>query len=297
LKTRDVFNNGVQRLKAAAIPDSELEVSLLLAHVLNISRTGLLLAGERLLTDNQCREFEKYISRRLRREPLAYILEEKEFWSLPFTVTRDVLIPRPETEQLIELTLATIDKKYHDPTGQPFRVLDMGTGSGIIAVVLAVELAGAHVTAVDLSYKALKVAVHNARRHNVSERIDFVNSDWFAGLSLKSHYDAVLANPPYIAKHILEKSLAISSDALQPEVVNYEPRLALDGGGSGIESIRLIAGNLNRLLKCGGWFFMEIGADQAEEVSAIFMETASYDNIAVHKDYAGLPRVFQARKL
>jgi len=297
LKISDVFNNCVQRLRAAAISDPELEVSLLLAHMLNITRTELLLAGERILTDNQCEEFERYISRRLHREPLAYILEEKEFWSLPFTVTRDVLIPRPETEQLIELTLASVSKMSHDSAGQPFRVLDLGTGSGIIAVVLAVELASVHVTAVDLSYKALRVAAHNARRHNVLERIDFVNSDWFAGLALKNNYNVVLANPPYIARHSLEKSLAESTDALQPEVVNYEPRLALDGGESGIESIRLIAGNLNRLLKCGGWFFMEIGADQAEEVSAIFMETASYDNITVHKDYAGLPRVFQARKL
>ena len=284
-------------MKAADIPDPELEVSLILAHVLNISRTGLLLSGERVLADNQCAEFERYISRRLHREPLAYILEEKEFWSLPFTVSRDVLIPRPETEQLIELTLAAVKKMHHDSAGQPFRILDLGTGSGIIGVVLAVELAAAHVTAVDISYKALKVAAHNARRHNVSEHIEFVNSDWFAGLALKNHYDLVLANPPYIARHSLEKSLQESTATLQPEVVDYEPHLALDGGESGIDSIWLIAGNLNRLLKCGGWFFMEIGGDQAEDVSAIFMETASYDNIAVHKDYAGLPRVFQARKL
>jgi release factor glutamine methyltransferase len=297
VKIRDLFVHGVQRLKEAAIPAPELEVALLLTQICNMTRTDLLLAGERILTDDQYREFEKNISRRLQREPLAYILEEKEFWSLPFTVTQDVLIPRPETEQLIELTLTTLRTIYQDSADQPLRILDLGTGSGIIAVVLAVELPAARITAVDLSFKALKVAAYNAEKHNVAQRIDFVNSDWLTGLALKKNFDVVLANPPYIASHILEKSLAENTGGLQPEVVSFEPRLALDGGENGVGPSGIISKSLDRILKSGGWFFMEIGAEQAEDVSAIFRETASYDAIAVHNDYAGLPRMFQARKM
>ena len=297
MKIRDLFDNGVKRLKEAAIPDPELEVSLLLTHISNMTRTDLLLAGERILKDDQCREFERNISRRLQREPLAYILGEKEFWSLPFTVTQDVLIPRPETEQLIELTLTTLRTIYQAAADQPLRILDLGTGSGIIAVVLAVELRGARITAVDLSHKALKVASYNAEKHNVAQRIDFVNSDWLAGLALKNNFDVVLANPPYIANHILEGPLAENTGGLQPEVVNFEPRLALDGGENGVEPTRIISKSLSKILKSGGWFFMEIGAEQAEDVSAIFRETSLYDAIAVHNDYAGLSRMFQARKL
>ena len=166
----------------------------------------------------------------------------------------------------------------------------------IIAVVLALELPEAEIIAVDRSFNALKVARHNATRHKVGARIQFINCDWFGGISSKMKYDLVLANPPYIARDILEKPFGETYESLQPEVLGYEPHLALDGGERGIESIRRIAEDLGITLKSGGWFFMEIGADQAEDVSAIFKRTASYDNIAVHDDYAGLSRVFQAQK-
>ena len=269
---------------------------MLLSHILNIDRTTLLLAGDQVLDDGQLEKFEISIARRLSREPLAYILEEKEFWSLPFKVSRDVLIPRPETELLIEITLKRMKSLVRCPEEQTINILDLGTGSGIIAVVMALELPEAEIIAVDRSLNALKVARHNATRHKVVARIQFINCDWFGGISAKMKYDLVLSNPPYIARNILEKPFGETRESLQPEVGNYEPHLALDGGEQGIESISRIAEDLGKTLKSGGWFFMEIGADQAEDVSAIFKRTASYDNIAVHNDYAGLPRVFQAQK-
>jgi release factor glutamine methyltransferase len=296
VKIKDIFTDGVRRLKQVGIIESELEVSLLLADLLNIDRTTLLLAEDRTLDAGQLEKFEKNILRRLQREPLAYIAEEKEFWSLPFKVSKDVLIPRPETELLIEITLKTVKSLYKNPDKQTMKILDLGTGSGIIAVVLALELPAAAVTAIDLSCNALKVAKHNAKRHEVAERIHFVNCDWFGGISSRAEYDLVLANPPYIARDIIEKPFGETCESLQPEVLRYEPHLALDGGERGIQSIIRIAEDLGKRLKSGGWFFMEIGADQAEDVSGIFREIAQYKTIVIHNDYAGLPRVFQAQK-
>jgi release factor glutamine methyltransferase len=296
VKIKDIFTDGVRRLNQVGIIESELEVSLLLAYLLNIDRTKLLLAEDRTLDAGQLEKFEKNILRRLQREPLAYIVEEKEFWSLPFKVSKDVLIPRPETELLIEITLKIVKSLFKNPDEQKMKILDLGTGSGIIAVVLALELPAAAVTAIDLSCNALKVAKHNAKRHEVAERIHFVNCDWFGGISPGAEYDLVLANPPYIARDIVERPFGETCESLQPEVGGYEPHLALDGGERGIQSIIRIAEDLGKRLKSGGWFFMEIGADQAEDVSGIFRETAQYKTIAIHNDYAGLPRVFQAQK-
>ena len=296
MKIKDLFKNEVQHLKQAGIPEPELEVSLLLSHILNIDRTTLLLAGDQVLDYGQLEKFEISISRRLSREPLAYIIEDKEFWSLPFKVSGDVLIPRPETELLIEIALKKVKSRFACPEEQTINILDLGTGSGIIAVVIALELPEAEIIAVDRSFNALKVARHNAKRHKVVARIQFINCDWLGGISANMKYDLVLSNPPYIARDILEKPFGETRESLQPEVGNYEPHLALDGGEQGIESISRIAEDLGKILKSGGWFFMEIGADQAEVVSAIFERTASYENITVHKDYAGLPRVFQAQK-
>jgi len=296
VKIKDVLNNGVQRLQQEGIPEPELEVSLLLAHLLHTNRTTLLLARDQYLSVEQLEKFKKYIERRLQREPLAYIVGEKEFWSLPFKVSNDVLIPRPETELLIEKALETVKKIFRTPDGQTINILDLGTGSGIIAVVLALELPAAAVTAVDLSFSALKVAKHNAKKHKVAERIDFVNCDWFGGIAPGKQYDLVLSNPPYIAREIIEKPYGESRESLQPEVLGYEPHLALNGGERGVQSIIGIAENLGKTLKPGGWFLMEIGAAQSEDVTGIFRKTVHYENIVIHNDYAGLPRVFQAQK-
>jgi release factor glutamine methyltransferase len=295
VQIKTVFHNAVQRLKQADITESELEASLLLSHALEIKRTAVLLAGERVLTDAQLEVFEKNVSRRLAREPLAYLIGEKEFWSLPFKVTKDVLIPRPETEFLLEKTLDVLNSSAGSPE-QTIKILDLGTGSGVLAIVLALELVTVKVTALDYSYNALKVALHNAKKHNVSEIIDFINCNWFDGIKAKAVFDVVISNPPYVAQEVLAEPFGRNNGSLQPEVGDFEPRLALDGGERGIQEISIIAAELWKVLKPGGWFFMEIGADQQKEVFDIFRRTAAYDSLEIFNDYAGLPRVFQARK-
>jgi release factor glutamine methyltransferase len=226
---------------------------------------------------------------------LAYITGVKEFWSLDFKVSKDVLIPRPETEFLLEKTLAAI-RKSPVSSNKTLKILDLGTGSGVIAIILALELAAAKVTAIDYSYNALKVARHNAEKHKVTERIDFINCNWFDGIVAQTEFDVVVSNPPYIAREVLAIPFGGSTGSLQPEVVEFEPGLALDGGERGLQEISRIAAESGKVLKPGGWFFMEIGADQKKEVFDIVKVTGAFDNIAIFNDYAGLPRVFQARK-
>lgn len=296
MQIKTVFQNAVSRLKQAAIPEPELEVALLLSHVLKMEKTAVLLAREKVIAEAQLALFEKNISRRLASEPLAYITGEKEFWSLPFKVSKNVLIPRPETELLLEKAVQVLKPSIGNPD-QALKVLDLGTGSGVISIIIALELEAAKVTAVDYSYKALKVAKHNAKNHEVAEKINFINCDWFAAIMARAEFDAVITNPPYIPQEIFAKPFGRSPGFLQPEVGKYEPRLALDGGERGIQEIKKIAAELKKFLKSGGWFFMEIGADQAQEVFDVFVSTAAYGSIEIYKDYAGLPRVFQARKI
>jgi release factor glutamine methyltransferase len=292
---KSVFKQAVLRFKDASIPEPELEVSLLLARVLGMERTSVLLAGDRRLDRSQLEMLEQLAGRRLAREPLAYILAEKEFWSLDFTVSPDVLIPRPETEFLLEKALAAV-KKTLPLNGGNTRILDLGTGSGVIAVVLALELEAVAVTAVDRSYKALKVACHNAKKFKVADKIDFINCNWLQGLAGELRFDAVISNPPYVAGDILTGGGTTKDGSLQPEVMDFEPRLALDGGERGTEAIAVIARQLPGVLKPGGWLFMEIGADQKEVVMAIFAAINDFESLEVFTDYGGLARVFQARK-
>ena len=295
MQIKKVFQNAVQRLQEANIPEAELDVSLLLSHALKMNRTAVLLAGDRGLNNIQFETFERNITRRLAREPLAYIIGEKEFWSLPFMVTKDVLIPRPETEFLLEKTLDVL-KSEAGSCEQTIRILDLGTGSGVLAIILALELATVKVTALDYSYNALQVALHNATKHQVAEKIDFINCNWFDAIAAKAEFDIVISNPPYVAREILGKPFGKNTGSLQPEVGDFEPRLALDGGERGLQEISRIAAESGKVLKPCGWLFMEIGGDQQEEVFEILKRTAAYDSLEIFNDYAGLPRVLQARK-
>ena len=254
----------------------------MLAHLLHLPRAELFLSEKIILSDTKAL-FAEYISRRLRREPLSYILGEQEFWSLPFEVSPAVLIPRPETENMIEICLQVVRDGNENFCG---RILDLGTGSGAIAIVLARELSQAQVVAVDLSYSALSLARKNSESHQFNKRLSFVQSDWLAGLGDQPVFDIVITNPPYVEHDILP--------SLQPEI-SFEPQLALDGGSLGIVEIKRLGRSIFSILKPGGWFFMEIGADQAELVFEFF-SSRQFDNINIYEDYAGLPRVFQARK-
>lgn len=279
----ELYTDGVHLLKDAGIVDAELEISLLLAHILGKTRTHIYLSGSENVSENAGNEFTYALAKRLERMPLAYITGEQEFWSLPFTVSPDVLIPRPETEQMLEMVLSVIE----DWSLKVENVLDLGTGSGVIAIVLAKEIAQASVVAVDQSLKSLKIAKSNVVRHGLAARVQCLCSDWGASVR-NGEWDLIVSNPPYVASDILH--------SLAPEV-QKEPLAALNGGKYGMESIYDLVFQVEQLLKPGGWFFMEIGYDQERYVEDLFQSIPSFEKVTVRRDHAGLPRVAQARKI
>lgn len=217
------------------------------------------------------------------RRPLAYILGGQEFWGREFAVSEAVLIPRPETEILIEEVLRQFTAPIASGPRQPL-FLDLGTGSGIIAVTLAVELPWMRGLALDLEYSALLQARENARRLG-ADGLEFIQADWHSAFIREQRFSLVTANPPYVAAEVMGR--------LQPEL-RHEPLAALDGGKDGIEEIRRLANGLPEIIHPGGWFFMEIGYDQEDYVLQLF-KGPEYERVMVHRDYAGLPRVLQAQ--
>lgn len=281
MRLNTLYRYGLARLKEAKISEAEVDAAFLLGHLLNLNRTQLQLAGDQILPATTVTSFKQYITRRIAHEPVAYILGQQEFWSLPFIVSPAVLIPRPETELLLEIVLSTATPKEY--------VLDLGTGSGVIAVVLALELPDIVVYGVECSLQALQIAKINARQHNVLNQLHFINTNWLDAIKFTPQFDLIVSNPPYIAS----QQLAL----LQPEVRDFEPALALNGGTYGMESIKLITSRLSEILRPGGWFFMEIGFDQEEHVLELFNSYTLFNNVVIHKDYAGHPRILQARRL
>jgi release factor glutamine methyltransferase len=281
---KQVYRESVQRLADAGVAEAEIEAALLLGHVLGYSRAQLFLALDQEIPPRHLSIFNTLLSRRLTREPLAYIIGEQEFWSLPFAVSPKVLIPRPETEELLEKIFAT-EQEDGLPPGP---VLDLGVGSGAITVVLAREFSDRLVFGVDISLAALGVAQENIRLHQVRSRVFLINGDWLTPIRQERRFALVVSNPPYIATTAMA--------ALQPEVRDFEPHSALYGGADGLADIRVLASQVHEALLPGGLFFMEIGADQREAVLKIFSSFPEYDRLQVHFDLAGLPRIFQARR-
>lgn len=284
VRIQDLLAEAGDRLRAAGIDDSRLEAEYLLRELLAMDRSRLFLhAGDPVPAEVVAR-FGRVLARRCRREPLQYIFGSLEFWSREFVVSPDVLVPRPETEFLIEQALARVRAGGAPPS----LVLDLCTGSGVIAVVLALEL-DRPVLAVDCSRAALAVARRNVRRHRVDDRVMVLCADLFSALPDRPCYDLVVSNPPYVAGHELER--------LDPEVRDWEPRLALAGGEDGLDVIRRIAAGCAVCLRPGGWLFMEIGCDQEQAVLSLFSSPRlGFTDVAVLPDLAGRPRVLQARK-
>ncbi|MGV1098770.1 peptide chain release factor N(5)-glutamine methyltransferase [Thiovibrio sp. JS02] len=277
------YRVAVERLVRAGIAEPEVEASILFGHVLHCGRAQLFLNAQQEVREEDRLLLEGFLARRQLREPLAYILGEQEFWSLPFQVCPQVLIPRPETEELLEKVFATA-KEQGLPPGP---VLDLGVGSGAITVVLARELPERKVLGVDRSLAALRVAEKNIARHRVEARAFLLNADWLTALAEKRIFSLVVSNPPYIS--------AVAFASLQPEVRDFEPLLALTSGRDGLDAIRTLAGGVPRVLRPGGYFFMEIGFDQKEAVLNIFSSLPEYDSVQVYHDLAGLPRILRAR--
>lgn len=254
------------------IDSARLDAELLLADTLELDRVGLYLHFDRPLSPDELASFRARVRRRAGHEPVQYILGESEFWSLALAVGPAVLIPRPDTEVLVEEVLSRLTDEAE--------LLDVGTGSGAIAIAVAHEKPGVLVTAIDNSPAALRVARRNAERHGLAERIRFLEAD-LARLPEKT-FDLVVSNPPYIA--------AAEWAALMPEVRDHEPRAALYGGEDGLEAYRHLARQAAGVLKPGGWLLVEVGASQASAVRTLFDE-AGLTGCGVRDDYAGIPRV------
>jgi release factor glutamine methyltransferase len=255
-----------------------LDAEVLLGFVLNKPRTHLRAWCDNTLTAQQITSFEGLIKQRQQGTPIAYLTGTREFWSRDFTVTPDVLIPRPDTELLIELSLELI------PKNQVVKLIDLGTGSGIIAVTLAAERPDANVTAVDTSLAALAVAKHNAQHHQLTN-IEFYQSDWFANVP-KSLFDLVISNPPYIDP---------DDEHLQQGDVRFEPQSALIADNQGLSDIQIIADKTRSYLTPQGHLLIEHGYNQAPQVQAIFNALA-YDKVQFYRDLSGQPRVTHGRK-
>lgn len=270
------------QLRVAGIDSPELDARILVGHVLGLDSAALAAAGDRSLTAAEAARLATLARRRLVREPVARILGHKEFWSLPLRLDVSTLVPRPETETVVEAALSAIDKR--GPRTQPLRLADLGTGSGAILLALLSELPNASGIGIDLSVEAVRVARDNARRLGLS-RARFVAGDMTA--VLRGPFDVIVSNPPYVA------SAAIAT--LAPEVRDFEPHRAVDGGPDGLAFYRAIAAAVPSVLAPRGAVIVELGIDQAAAVAALFA-AAGLAPLPPHPDLYGLPRALTAEK-
>ena len=260
---------------AATSRNPRRDAEVLLAHLLGWDQAALLTHPERLLSPAEAVQFESFVTRRAACEPMQYILGAQEFFGLLFEVSPAVLIPRPETEHLVEAVLKHVGREAGT------RILDVGTGSGAIAVALAHSLPGSHVTAVDISPAALEVARRNAERHGVLERMMFVESDLLAVVD-GVDFDLVVSNPPYVA----------DGDVLEPQVFQFEPHSALYAGPTGLEVYERLIPQACKVLKPDGWLILEIGFGQQAPVHALLSGWRVVDFVS---DLQGIPRVVCAQ--
>jgi len=281
-----VLRQAARRLISRGIESGSLDSELLLGHVLGLTREQLMVAAAIQLDDRELRVYDSLLARRLERQPTAYITGKREFWSLDFHVTPDVLIPRPETEVLVEIALRLAMEAR---CAKALRIVDLGTGSGAIAVALARELAGAEIFASDISQAALAVAKDNAVRNHVAGKIKFVLGDLFEAIPAEQSVDLIVSNPPYIRRSDV--------DTLEPEVSRWEPRGALDGGLDGLDYYRRIAAQAFGYLAENGAVAVETGAGMGESVARLFQDALVGAEVEIYKDYAGNDRVVVARKI
>lgn len=279
---RDLLFWATKKLDAAGIPSARLDAEVLLAFGLGCERLDFIKNDEKIVPFEQEAAFFRMVDRRLNFEPVAYITGRKAFWSFTLDVNKDVLIPRPDTEILVEEALEILKCwNLENP-----RIADVGTGSGAIALALATEIPGARVLATDISPSALSVAKRNAQVLALDSSIDFLPGDLLE--PVEGPLDMIVSNPPYIG--------ATEYDGLDVGVRDFEPRLALWAGKTGMEFYEKLIYQAQSYLHSGGWLLLEIGARQRERVVAILEESGCYDGVAVRADYAGFPRVIKGRR-
>jgi release factor glutamine methyltransferase len=270
-----------EKFHQAGIDSAETDARLLIAHALGIDRAELIANGERSLKPDEIEAIDALGERRLKHEPVARIFGRKEFWSLSLHVSPAVLVPRPETETVVE---AALDVVVGDALQmEKVRILDIGTGSGALLLALLSELPNAVGTGTDISAAALEIARANAERNDLAGRCTFIACDIASGL--QGPFDLIVSNPPYIASGDIA--------SLAPEVRDYDPALALDGGADGLDGYRAIAADARRLLAPGGRLIVELGAGQEAAVRALFTK-AGLTVAAARDDLAGIPRALGA---
>jgi release factor glutamine methyltransferase len=272
----------VQFFRLNGIAEAEADARLLLGHALHLERAQLLAQSDRLLEALEVNAITLPAARRLKREPVARILGHKEFWSLPLAVTPAVLVPRPETETVVEAALDTILR--NGLRLEKLRVLDIGTGSGALLLALLKELPNATGVGTDISSAALEIARANAQRNGLAGRCGFIACN--IADSAIGAFDIIVANPPYIRSGDLA--------GLEPEVRDYDPKIALDGGNDGLDGYRAIAAATKRLLVPDGRLIVELGAGQERAVRALFTK-AGFTVATARKDLGGIPRALNVR--
>jgi release factor glutamine methyltransferase len=301
LDVRTALKEAMGRLRAAHVSSHILAAELLLMHALGRDRTWLYTNPESQLDPSTVEAYFALVARRAAGEPTQYLTGKQEFWGLEFEVAPAVLIPRPETEHVIEVALELLGVrgiKIDLLTGAPsppLRVADVGTGSGCLAVALAHELPHAEIIATDISVAALDIARRNAARHAVADRIQFLETDLLGDLLASiltphpSPFDVIVSNPPYVARN--------EAETLAREVRDHEPHAALFGGPTGIEIYSRLIEQAGALLRTGGILVLELGYNSADEVRKMFHVQRHWANVSITNDLAGIPRVLSAIRI
>jgi release factor glutamine methyltransferase len=280
MRLGEALDQAVTRLGNEGVDSPRLDAELLLAHILEVNRAAILARPDQRLTPKELTRYRDLVTRRASREPLAYILGHREFYGLDFAVDPRALIPRPETELLIEHALSIARRTAQQPEN-PLQIADVGAGSGAIAVTLAVHLPQATLYALDASAGALAVVAENARRHHVAGRVRCLQSDLLA--ALPGPVDLITANLPYVTSE--------EWSDLAPEIRDHEPRAALDGGPDGLDLIRRLLATASPCLRPGGALLLEIGASQGAPVTALARKHFPQARVQLHQDYARLDRL------
>ena len=289
MQLKQALTAAVARLSVEQVPSPRMNAELLLLFALPCDRAYLFAHPERELTQDETTRFDAALAERARGVPAQYITGHQEFWGMDLIVSPAVLIPRPETEHVIETVLACVRQTSTDTdqtlrSTSPLQMADVGTGSGCIALALAQELPQSQIHATDISAAALEIARANASRHQLESRIHFREVDLLAGFEINS-FDFIVSNPPYVGES--------EEDQVQLEVRKYEPRRAVFAGPTGTETIARLIPQAWAALKPGGWLVMEISGTIAEEVKRLLQ---GWDDVQIHPDLQSIPRVVQARK-
>jgi release factor glutamine methyltransferase len=281
VQLKQALASAVEQLEASDVGSPRLNAETLMMFVLGVNRAYLYAHPERELTNEEEARYDEVVAQRARGVPSQYITGHQEFWGLDFVVSPAVLIPRPETEHLVE-TVLELAKGVESP-----RIVDVGTGSGCIALALAHELRTAEVYAVDLSVEALEIARANAARLQLEGRVKFLQSNVLTAVAGVHDFDFVVSNPPYVGLN--------EADKVQRSVFEHEPRMAVFAGDSGVDIIRPLIEQAHAALKSGGWLAMEIGYSMRDMVLELFAP-AMWDETTVVPDLQGIPRVIAGKK-